>query len=118
MLAAVDIRRIEQKWAGLGVSKNCSETLSSWQKIVYLQLDTALPVHRPRFDMTNNNASSTQLSCTWIGHATTVVQIDGINVITDPVWADRAGPARLIGPVRYRPPPCAIAKLPPVGDDF
>jgi L-ascorbate metabolism protein UlaG (beta-lactamase superfamily) len=68
--------------------------------------------------MTGNHASSTQLSYTWIGHATTVVQMDGVNIITDPVWGNRAAPISFIGPVRYRPPPCEIAELPPVNNEL
>jgi N-acyl-phosphatidylethanolamine-hydrolysing phospholipase D len=54
------------------------------------------------------------LAYTWIGHATVVVQLDGLNIITDPVWATVAAPTRFIGPLRYRPPPCPISQLPPI----
>lgn len=30
-------------------------------------------------------------SLTWIGHATFLIQMDGLNILTDPVWAKRMG---------------------------
>jgi hypothetical protein len=84
----------------------------------YFQLNTVLPVHRPRFDMTNHDASFSHLSYTWLGHSTTVVQMDGANIVTDPVWAYPSGPTRFRGSKRYRPPPCTIAELPLVGNNL
>ncbi|XP_014664699.1 PREDICTED: N-acyl-phosphatidylethanolamine-hydrolyzing phospholipase D-like [Priapulus caudatus] len=39
---------------------------------------------------------------TWIGHATSLVQFDGINLLTDPVFSARAAPTQIMGPLRYR----------------
>ena len=54
------------------------------------------------------------LSITWIGHSTTLVQMGGMNVLTDPMWADRASPIRFAGPRRRLPPAIPIASLPPI----
>ncbi|KAI1726622.1 beta-lactamase superfamily domain-containing protein [Ditylenchus destructor] len=70
------------------------------------ELDTTLPVQTAKFNL------ESQLSATWLGHATVFVHLDGVNFITDPVWASRASPFRLFGPRRYRPPPCQINDLP------
>ena len=52
---------------------------------------------------------------TWIGHATVLVQLDGVNFLTDPIWADRSGPfSGLVGVGRYTPVPIPIADLPPI----
>ena len=51
---------------------------------------------------------------TWIGHATTLVQADGMNVLTDPIFSDRASPVQLFGPKRVQPPGVAMADLPPI----
>jgi N-acyl-phosphatidylethanolamine-hydrolysing phospholipase D len=49
---------------------------------------------------------------TWVGHATLLVQIDGLSVLTDPQWSDRAGPTSWLGPRRLGPPGLAFEALP------
>lgn len=49
---------------------------------------------------------------TWIGHATLLVQVDGLSVLTDPQWSDRAGPTSWLGPRRLGPPGLAFESLP------
>ena len=56
----------------------------------------------------------TGLRVTWLGHSTTLIEIDGHRVLTDPVWGPRASPSRLIGPKRFQPVPVALRALPPV----
>ncbi|HEX7545330.1 MAG TPA: MBL fold metallo-hydrolase [Gemmatimonadaceae bacterium] len=51
---------------------------------------------------------------TWIGHSTFLVQVGGLNVLTDPVFAERASPLRFAGPRRLAPPGLAIDALPPI----
>ena len=48
---------------------------------------------------------------TWVGHATLLVQADGVNILTDPVWSDTAGPLGL-GPKRYAEPGIRFEDLP------
>jgi len=59
-------------------------------------------------------ARSDELTVTWIGHSTTLVQIGGLNVLTDPVWSERASPVRFAGPRRRLPPAMDLNALPPV----
>ncbi|HEY4395080.1 MAG TPA: MBL fold metallo-hydrolase [Polyangia bacterium] len=54
------------------------------------------------------------LRVTWLGHSTTLIEIDGARILTDPVWGERASPSRWVGPKRLHPPPLALADLPPV----
>jgi N-acyl-phosphatidylethanolamine-hydrolysing phospholipase D len=51
-------------------------------------------------------------SITWIGHATLLVQVDGLNVLTDPNWSDRAGPTSWIGARRVNAPGLGFEDLP------
>ncbi|HXG49969.1 MAG TPA: MBL fold metallo-hydrolase [candidate division Zixibacteria bacterium] len=51
-------------------------------------------------------------SVTWIGHATILIQIDGINILTDPQWSARASPVSWAGPRRLNPPGLAFEDLP------
>ncbi len=49
---------------------------------------------------------------TWIGHATALVQADGLNVLVDPVFSERASPVQIFGPKRAQAPGVAMADLP------
>jgi len=49
----------------------------------------------------------------WIGHASVYVEIDGLRLLLDPVFAERVSPIP-IGPKRFHPPPIALADLPPI----
>lgn len=55
-----------------------------------------------------------ELAITWIGHSTVLIQIGGLNVLTDPMWANRASPVPFAGPRRRLPPAVAIDALPPI----
>ncbi len=52
------------------------------------------------------------LRITWIGHSTSLVEIDGIRVLVDPVWDERAAPTQWTGPRRFFPAPLALEDLP------
>jgi L-ascorbate metabolism protein UlaG (beta-lactamase superfamily) len=56
----------------------------------------------------------TGLRVTWLGHSTTLIEIDGVRVLTDPVWGPRASPLMLAGPKRFQPVPVALRDMPPV----
>ena len=49
-----------------------------------------------------------------VGHSTFLVQTQGVNILTDPVWAERAGPWGVLGPKRATPPALALDDLPPL----
>jgi N-acyl-phosphatidylethanolamine-hydrolysing phospholipase D len=51
---------------------------------------------------------------TWIGHATLLVQLDGVNILTDPHWGDRTSPVSFAGPRRLVPPGLRFEDLPPI----
>lgn len=50
----------------------------------------------------------------WIGHATTLIRLDGKFILTDPVFSKRASPSQLTGPKRRTPPALDIAELPQI----
>jgi L-ascorbate metabolism protein UlaG (beta-lactamase superfamily) len=54
------------------------------------------------------------LRATWLGHSTVLVEIDGLRVLTDPVWGPRASPSRFAGPKRFQPVPVPLRALPPI----
>ena len=49
---------------------------------------------------------------TFVNHATFLVQVDGLNILTDPVWSSRVSPFRWIGPKRMRLPGIRFEDLP------
>ena len=49
---------------------------------------------------------------TWIGHASALVQASGLNVLTDPVFSERAFPVQFAGPRRVQPPGVLLTELP------
>lgn len=54
-----------------------------------------------------------RMLATWVGHATVLVQTQGLNILTDPVWSDRVGPFGF-GPRRVTPPGIRFEDLPPI----
>jgi len=59
-------------------------------------------------------ANGSEATVTWIGHATVLVQLDGVNLLTDPHWGRRASPLSFAGPKRLQPPGLAFEDLPPI----
>ncbi len=55
-----------------------------------------------------------QLRVTFINHATTLIQLDGVNILTDPIWSKRASPVSFAGPSRARPAGIRFGDLPPI----
>lgn len=51
---------------------------------------------------------------TFVNHATLLIQVDGVNVLTDPVWSERVSPVDFAGPRRVRPPGIRFEDLPPI----
>jgi len=61
----------------------------------------AFPVDHP--DVAWIKANRSDDTMTWIGHATALLQINGVNVITDPMFSERASPFTFAGPKRRVP---------------
>lgn len=59
-------------------------------------------------------APQSGLRATWLGHSTVLLEIDGLRVLTDPVWGSRASPFPMLGPKRFQPVPVALRSLPPL----
>lgn len=73
------------------------------------------PVVEPDLAFLHANArrgSEMSPTLTWIGHATMLAQVGGLNWLTDPVFSDRASRVGFVGPRRAQPPGVALDKLP------
>jgi L-ascorbate metabolism protein UlaG (beta-lactamase superfamily) len=51
---------------------------------------------------------------TFVNHSTFLIQFDGINILTDPVWSERTSPFSWAGPKRMRPPGIRFDDLPQI----
>ena len=51
---------------------------------------------------------------TWIGHATLLVQMDGVTFLTDPIWSDSPSPVSFVGPTRFVAPGLGLDQLPKI----
>lgn len=58
--------------------------------------------------------SGTNATVTWVGHATVLIQHQGINVLTDPMFSKRASPLSFVGPARITEPAIALEELPTI----
>jgi N-acyl-phosphatidylethanolamine-hydrolysing phospholipase D len=70
------------------------------------------PLLKP--DTTYLAANRSESTLTWIGHATLLVQIKGVNILTDPHFSERASPVDFAGPKRVVPAAMTIGELPPI----
>ncbi len=58
------------------------------------------------------------LRITLVNHSTLLIQLDGINLLTDPIWSKSTGPFGRIGPSRYREPGIRFDDLPRIDAVF
>jgi len=72
-----------------------------------------LPTAVPDVDALRRNRHAPTV--TWVGHSTLLVQLDGVNFLTDPTWSLRVGPwSGTVGVRRFTPPGIAFEDLPPI----
>ncbi|MEM7183936.1 MAG: MBL fold metallo-hydrolase [Spirochaetota bacterium] len=87
-----------------------------WQDTSHLEPEkyANFPIfQKPEIERIRNNKG--KFSATWIGHATTLIQIEGKNILTDPIWSQRCSPVSFAGPKRYTQPGIArIEQLPKI----
>ena len=59
-------------------------------------------------------APESGLRVTWMGHSSMLIEIDGMRVLVDPVWDERASPSTWAGPKRFFSAPLGLEELPAV----
>lgn len=90
--------------------------LPHWREMIFpkiptqQELDLAFPVRVPKWEQLKSPPPD-KIQCTWIGHSTMLIQMSGINILTDPVFSDRCSPFQAFGPKRFRKPACSIQDL-------
>jgi L-ascorbate metabolism protein UlaG (beta-lactamase superfamily) len=73
----------------------------------------SLPVVKPDPALFHNPVAP-GLRVIWLGHASVLLEIDGVRLLTDPVLSKRASPFQFMGPIRFHPSPIALGKLPKI----
>jgi L-ascorbate metabolism protein UlaG (beta-lactamase superfamily) len=71
---------------------------------------SAFPPAKP-----DRHVFGSQMRVTMVGHASMLVQVAGLNILTDPVWSERVSPFRSVGPKRVVPPGIRFEDLPHIG---
>jgi len=59
-------------------------------------------------------APNSGLRVTWFGHSSVLIELDGLKVLTDPVWGERTSPVPWLGPKRWYAPPLPLDELPAI----
>ncbi len=68
----------------------------------------------PHVDHPPERVEGAGIRISFVGHASLLVQAGGLNVLIDPVWAERASPFRFAGPKRVNDPGIPFTALPPI----
>lgn len=76
---------------------------SEWPKTWPTPFEPPVPAQRVSADL---------MRVTMVGHATVLLQVAGLNILTDPVWSDRCSPVPFVGPLRVNPPGIRFDDLP------
>ncbi|GAB6058785.1 MBL fold metallo-hydrolase [Desulfonatronum parangueonense] len=63
-------------------------------------------------DLAYIQGNRSEAAATWIGHATVLMQMGGLNILTDPHFSERASPVQWAGPKRWQAPGVSLAELP------
>ena len=71
-------------------------------------------VQDPSIALKEFNAYGDADAITWIGHASFLVRLDGVVVLTDPIFSNRASPVNWAGPERLFPPGLLVEDLPDI----
>jgi L-ascorbate metabolism protein UlaG (beta-lactamase superfamily) len=91
----LDPRRFLNRWAG--------GERAAWPESV--------PVHPT---VPPRRVLGQEMLVTWIGHSTVLIQTAGLNILTDPIWSERASPFSFVGPRRVRAPGIRFEDLPKI----
>lgn len=89
-------------WVGfaVGAYKDLDEKVEVPEDFVYPQKDTELKANNPKV--------------TWVNHCTFLIEHNGFNMLTDPIWSHRCSPVSFAGPKRQHEPGIDLNALPDI----
>lgn len=95
-------------------ARNFSDVIK-WQSDTHRKRPIWQPVENPSLgEKPTPSVSDGHVRVTFIGHSTVLLQMDGMNILTDPVWYERTSPVQWAGPRRVRPAGIRIEDLPTI----
>jgi N-acyl-phosphatidylethanolamine-hydrolysing phospholipase D len=89
-------RKLKHIWEALTTNHGNEPTSAE-------EADMMLPIQQPDFSVVKDG-----MKATWLGHSTVLIQDGYTNILTDPVFSERASPISFMGPKRFRRPACLI----------
>lgn len=108
-----------KKFHNPGEEAASKSTFASLINIIKWRFDRNRPVwpeqvvNLPHAEITTSAPLNT-IKITFIGHATTLIQTPELNILTDPIFSERASPVSWYGPKRVRQPGIKMDELPPI----
>ncbi|MDP4709015.1 MAG: MBL fold metallo-hydrolase [Rickettsiaceae bacterium] len=93
-----------------------SNNFWSFLKWQITKKSTAWPgyVEVKKYDIPPTKVFGNELRISNVGHVTFLIQTQGLNILTDPVWSKRASPMSFAGPKRVIEPGIKFDALPPI----
>lgn len=87
-----------------------------WQRLFEKLPPNPAPSALPRGEpvIVDPRVGPDEFRATWIGHASVLLQVGGVNVLIDPVFSRRCFPVQWAGPKRLVPPGIDFEALPPI----
>lgn len=91
----------------------------SFYKVMYWKITSKRKrwpkkIENSHSDTPPQRVEGNQLRISFVGHSTMLIQTQGLNIITDPIWSHRASPFKYFGPARYTAPGTPFERLPPI----
>jgi N-acyl-phosphatidylethanolamine-hydrolysing phospholipase D len=101
------------------INPHCQNTRRELYDVLLWQIgyykDKRAPKHVPElFEYPNSQRQVQQdrPTVTWINHCSFLIQVDGLHLLTDPIWSQRCSPFDFLGPRRKHEPPLPLEALP------
>lgn len=94
--------------------------LKSFKELLKWKLTVKNPTWPKKILLTNHDIPPSALTdcnkirVTWVGQATFLIQTCGFNILTDPIWSERASPFKYFGPKRVMKPGIKLENLPKI----
>jgi L-ascorbate metabolism protein UlaG (beta-lactamase superfamily) len=101
-----------KRFSNPGHEKTSSVAGYLWQRIIGSQATWPESVPNPAAPAPPARVDGVRARVTLIGHATLLIQVAGLNILTDPVWSERASPFSFAGPRRVTAPGVEWSQLP------
>ncbi len=91
-------------------------TLTEMLKLMWTMDPAEWPewIEDPVYPPPPKQVEKNKFRITHVNQATILIQTNGINILTDPIWSERSSPVSWAGPKRVRAPGVDMQDLPPI----